>query len=87
MVEKVVTPGPNVVDFARYQRGRNAAGKALAMSARDSRRSARDSSRSARACRHCGAALWEGENEDDCSTVLGVEAPRLRKRPRKFRAD
>jgi hypothetical protein len=80
MVEKVVTPGPNVVDFARYQQGRNATGKALVISARDSRGSAR-------ACRHCGAALWEGENEDDCSTVLCVEAPRLRKRPRKFRAD
>jgi hypothetical protein len=82
MVEKVVTPGPNVVDFARYQQGRNAAGKALAMSAWDSLRSAR-------ACRHCGAALSEGENEDDCSTVLGIEikAPRLRKNVRKFRAD
>jgi len=75
MVEKVVTPGPNVVDFARYQQGRNAAGKALAISAQ------------ARACRHCGAALSEGENEDDCSTVLGIEAPRSRKSPRKFRAD
>ena len=80
MVEKVITPEPNVVDFARYQQGRNAAGKALAISARDSRRSAR-------ACRHCGAALLEGENEDDCSTVLVTEAPRLRKRPRKFRVD
>ena len=28
MVEKVIKPGPNVVDFARYQAGR--AGKALA---------------------------------------------------------
>jgi hypothetical protein len=88
MVEKVVTPGLNVLDFARYQQGRNAAGKALAMSAQDFR-SARDSLRSARACRHCGAALSEGENEDDCSTVLGIEikAPRLRKNLRKFRAD
>ena len=73
MVEKVITPEPNVVDFARYQQGRNAAGKALAISAR--------------ACRHCGAALSEGENEDDCSTVLGIKAPRLRIAPRKFRVD
>ena len=87
MVEKVVTPGLNVVDFARYQQGRNATGNALTISARDSLRSARDSLRSARACRHCGAALSEGENEDDCSTVLGIEAPRSRKSPRKFRAD
>ena len=62
MVEKVVTSGPNVVDFARYQQGRNAAGKALAMTAR--------------ACRHCGAALSEGENEDDCSSAFNVGAPR-----------
>jgi hypothetical protein len=89
MVEKVITPEPNVVDFARYQQGRNAAGKTLAISARDSRRSTRDSRRLARACRHCGAALLEGENEDDCSTVLGTEikAPRLRIAPRKFRVD
>jgi len=73
MVEKLIIPEPNVVDFARYQRGRNAAGKALAISAR--------------VCRHCGAALSDGENEDDCSTVLVTEAPRLRKRPRKFRVD
>jgi hypothetical protein len=73
MVEKLIIPEPNVVDFARYQQGRNAAGKALAISAR--------------ACRHCGAALSDGENEDDCSTVLVTEAPRLRKRPRKFRVD
>jgi hypothetical protein len=73
MVERFITPGPNVVDFARYQQGRNAAGKALTMSAR--------------VCRHCGAALSEGENEDDCSTVLVTEAPRLRQRRRKFRAD
>ncbi len=50
MVEKLITPGRNVViDFARYQAERNAAGKALAMSART--------------CRHCGAALSEGERE------------------------
>jgi hypothetical protein len=73
MVEKLIIPEPNVVDFARYQQGRNAAGKVLAISAR--------------VCRHCGAALSDGENEDDCSTVLVTEAPRLRKRPRKFRVD
>jgi hypothetical protein len=54
--------GPNVVDFARYQQGRNAAGKTLAIVAR--------------ACRHCGAALSEGENEDDCSSALDVGASR-----------
>jgi hypothetical protein len=64
MVEKVITPRPNVVDFARYQAGR-AADKALAMPAR--------------ACRHCGAALMEGESEDDCSSALSVKAPGMRK--------
>jgi len=67
MVEKVITSLPNVVDFARYQVGRNSAGKALAMSAR--------------ACRHCGAALSEGESEDECSSAFNLEASRLRGGP------
>jgi hypothetical protein len=73
MVEKVIKPEPNVVDFARYQAGR--AGKALAISVR--------------ACLHCGAALLDGENEDDCSSMLGteIEAQPVRKNIRKFRAD
>jgi predicted nucleic acid-binding Zn ribbon protein len=29
---------------------------------------------SARICRHCGAALSEGEREDECSSALNVEA-------------
>ena len=65
MVEKVITPRPNIVDFARYQAGRAAADKALAMAAR--------------ACRHCGAALIEGESEDDCSSALNLSAPGMRK--------
>jgi hypothetical protein len=74
MVEKVITPANNVVvDFARYQAGRNAAGKALAISAR--------------ACRHCGAALSEGESEDECSSAFNFETPELRDAPRKFYAD
>jgi hypothetical protein len=74
MVEKVITPGNNVVvDFARYQAGRNAAGKALAISAR--------------ACRHCGAVLLEGEREDECSSAFNIEAPALRDSLRKFYAD
>jgi hypothetical protein len=73
MVEKVITPGPNVVDFARYQQGRNAAGKALALSART--------------CRHCGAALQDGEREDECSSAFNIEAPAVRSGPRKFYAD
>ena len=62
MVEKLVTSGPNVVEFARYQQGRYFAGKTLAITAR--------------ACRHCGAALSEGENEDECSSASNVTASR-----------
>ncbi len=74
MVEKVITPKQNVVvDFARYQAGRNAADKALALAAR--------------ACRHCGAALSEGESEEESSSAFNFEAPRLRDSLRKFYAD
>ena len=73
MVEKVITSPRNVVDFARYQGSCNAAGPALAMSAR--------------VCRHCGAALSEGESEDECSSAFNVDASRLRGGPRKFYAD
>jgi hypothetical protein len=73
MVEKVITSPPNVVDFARYQQGHNAPGKMLAMSAR--------------VCRHCGAALLEGESEDECSSAFNLKAPHLRSAPRKFYAE
>jgi hypothetical protein len=72
MVEKLITSPENVVDFARYQLSRNG-GKALAMSAR--------------VCRHCGAALSEGESEDECSSASNIEAQRLRGGPRKFYAE
>jgi hypothetical protein len=55
MVEKVIIPRPNIVDFSRYQQGRNSTGKARAIPVR--------------VCRHCKAALLEGENEDDCSSA------------------
>jgi hypothetical protein len=64
MVEKVITSPPNVVDFARYQTGRNSAGKTLAMSAP--------------VCRHCGAVLSEGESEAECSSAFNVKAASLR---------
>ena len=71
MVEKVITPGRNVVDFARYQQGRKIGVARM----------------SARTCRHCGAALSEGESEDECSSAFNIEARDLRSGPRKFRAD
>jgi hypothetical protein len=69
MVEKVITSGPNVVDFARYQAGRTA------------------SAISGRICRHCGAALSEGEREDECSSAFNIKTPSLREPPRKFYAE
>jgi hypothetical protein len=72
MVEKVITPGRNVVDFAKYQQGRKTGVATM----------------SARTCRHCGAALGEGESEDECSSAgFNVEAPRLRESLRKFYAE
>ena len=73
MVEKVITPPDNVVDLARYQQSRNVAAGTLAISVRT--------------CRHCGAALLEGESEDECSSTFNIEAPILRGSPRKFYAD
>jgi hypothetical protein len=47
-----------------FARYRNAADKPLAMSVR--------------VCRHCGAALSEGESEAECSSAFNIEAPLLR---------
>jgi hypothetical protein len=59
MVEKVIRPMRNVIDFASYQQGRNIVSRAPAMSART--------------CRHCGAALADGEREDECSSIANAE--------------
>ncbi|MDT5202626.1 MAG: hypothetical protein QOH34_4148 [Mycobacterium sp.] len=72
MVERVIMSGRNVIEFARYQQDR-VAGKAQAIAAR--------------LCRHCGAALLDGENEDECSSAFNIEVPRLRGITRKFYAD
>ena len=64
MVEKVITSSRNVIDFARYQLDRDAAGRALAISAR--------------ACRHCGAVLSDGENEAECSSAFNIDDAHLR---------
>jgi hypothetical protein len=73
MVEKVIIQSDNVVDLARYQHSRNAAAGMPAMSVRT--------------CRHCGAALLEGESEDECSSTFNIEAASLGNGPRKFCAD
>ena len=73
MVEKVITSPRNVVDFARYHQGRNAADKTVAISAR--------------ICRHCGAALSEGESEDECSSAFNIDGSRPHGGPRQFYAE
>jgi len=72
MVEKVITPEPNVVDFATLSIGSQRCGKAL---------------RSRTACRHCGAVLLDGESEDECSTPSTSATPNFAGRPRKSCAD
>ena len=71
MVEKLITSPRNVIEFARYQQGRNV-GKAQAIAAR--------------LCRHCGAALSDGENEDECSSAFNIDALTERSAPRKTRS-
>jgi hypothetical protein len=63
----------NVIDLARYQQGR-VVGKAQAFSTR--------------LCRHCGAALADGENEDECSSTFNLDAASiLRTAQRKIYAE
>ena len=59
MVEKVIKQAENVIDFASYQQSRNIIGRAQAISART--------------CCHCGAALADGEFEDECSSIPNAE--------------
>jgi hypothetical protein len=63
MVEKRITASQNVVDLALW-RERASGVKAAAISLR--------------LCRHCGAALAEGEREEECSATLNVSEVRLR---------
>ena len=72
MVEKLIMSPRNVIDLARYQKGRTG-DKAQAFSTR--------------LCRHCGAALSDGENEDECSSAFNIAATNLRAAQRKFRAE
>ena len=42
---------------------------------------------STRLCRHCGAALADGENEDECSSAFNIAAANLRTVQLKLRAE
>ncbi|MBR0838603.1 hypothetical protein JQ607_00170 [Bradyrhizobium liaoningense] len=72
MVEKHITTPRNVIDLANYRQAVTS-GKAPSLSAR--------------MCRHCGAPLLDGENDDDCSTAFSGVAPRPRERSRRIRLD
>ena len=73
MVEKLIMSPRNVIDLARYQQSRTG-GKAQAFSTR--------------LCRHCGAVLADGENEDECSSAFNLDAAStLRTTQRKFYAE
>jgi hypothetical protein len=72
MVEKLIMSPRNVIDLARYQQSR-VGDKAQAFSTR--------------LCRHCGAALADGENEDECSSAFNIAATNLRTAQLKFRAE
>ena len=72
MVEKLIKSPRNVIDLARYQQSRTG-GKAQAFSMR--------------LCRHCGAVLADGENEDECSSAFNLAAAGLGAAPLKMRAE
>ncbi len=72
MVEKLITRSRNVVDFARYRQDRKMnVATGLA----------------AIACRHCGAALLEGESDEDCSSAFNFAAADLSRAARKLYAE
>ena len=72
MVEKLIMSPRNVIDLARYQQSR-VVDKAQAFSTR--------------LCRHCGAALADGENEDECSSAFNLTVASLRRPQKKFYAE
>jgi hypothetical protein len=76
MVDKHTTPR-NVVNFGSYRQARR-------VSAEESAKAlvAAVLAVSGRSCRHCGAALGEGESEDECSSAFND----MQRPPTRFRA-
>ena len=72
MVEKPIISSRKISDLSRY-RELNSAGRAMVMSLR--------------LCRHCGAALLDGEREEECSSAFNPDAPDFGTPPRGFVAD
>ncbi len=71
MVENHVTSSRKVIDLGSYRLDR--ACGAMAMSAR--------------LCRHCGAPMLDGENEDECSSSFNMSTQRGREVLRRIRVD
>ncbi|HVV41696.1 MAG TPA: hypothetical protein VHC94_11590 [Nitrobacter sp.] len=71
----------SVIDFRRYQQARQLAAKTGLKT-----KAGLEASPAPRCCRHCGAALLDGESDDDCSTA-GLNVPVLREPPRRFYAE
>jgi len=65
MVDNLTNSRRNVVDFSSYQDLRRDSARALV---------AKALAVTARTCRHCGAALMEGESEEECSGALTLDA-------------
>ena len=63
MLEKPVMSSRNVIDLSRY---------------RELTTGVRAAALSPRLCRHCGAALADGEREEECSSTFNTDAMRLR---------
>ena len=74
MNDATIKSGRNVVDFVGY---------------REVRQETARKARAVRAlCRHCGAALGEGESDDDCSSAgLNAGMPSQPAPRRMFRAE
>jgi hypothetical protein len=77
MVEQV-TNGRNVIDFLGYKKVRDADSAADAAGVSDKIVFRPDAPKTAgNFCRHCGAAMMDGETDDDCSTA-GITSPASR---------
>ncbi|MGB3447819.1 MAG: hypothetical protein WBA48_14090 [Xanthobacteraceae bacterium] len=64
MVEKIVTPSLDVIDFLAYRQRASL--------------STQPSGTSRRICSHCGALMFEDESEDECSSLDAGSGSRFR---------
>ena len=81
MVDKSTTRGRNVVNFGSFRQARRVSAEVSATASAKALVAAALAV-SARSCKHCGAALGEGESEDECSSAFND----MRRPPARFRA-